>query len=67
MVIIKVDNTQLPAGVKWPGDFILAADGANQPALYHIPDWPAFAAYEAAGLPVRTLTYAQFAAIGGKS
>lgn len=62
MLIIKVAFTPLPAGVTWPGDFLLLGDAT----LQHIPDPAALAVWEALGLPVKTLTYAQFAAIGGQ-
>jgi hypothetical protein len=62
MVIVKVAFTPLPAGVTWPGDFLLLGDAT----LQHIPDPAALAVWEALGLPVKTLTYAQFAAIGGQ-
>jgi Glycosyl hydrolases family 25 len=65
MVIVAVSRTGLPPGVAWPGDFLLLG-GGTAPVLYHIPDAAAYSGYVAAGIPVKSLTYAQYKAIGGK-
>jgi lysozyme len=64
MIIIDVAQTGLPAGVRWPGIFLLMP-GNPAPVWYHIPDLAKVHAYAAAGIPRRPLTYAEYKTLGG--
>jgi N-acetylmuramoyl-L-alanine amidase len=59
MIIVQVDQSEVPAGTTWPGVFLLAADGT----LHHITTSPDVNAYKAAGLagPV-TISWAEYQA-----
>jgi N-acetylmuramoyl-L-alanine amidase len=59
MIMIQVNQAEVPEGTTWPGAFLLAADGT----LHHITTSPDVAAYKAAGIagPV-TISWAEYQA-----
>ena len=62
MIIVTVAYSPLPAGVTWPGSFVMF----GPQTLLHILNPATLAAYRALGLPEKTVTYAEYVLLGGK-
>lgn len=67
MILVEVDKTTLPAGVTWPGVFLLFSNGTLGHVTPPVKGVDNVSAYKASGLkaPV-SITYAEYQARGGK-
>lgn len=56
MILTAVDRKTVPSGTGWPGIFLLGGDGR----MSHVTSTADLTAYRAAGLPLVTVSYAEY-------